>query len=234
LTSGQPLSDDAMKESKKKKLRYHKSKANASRGCIGMYYRKYFLYVYGTYFRLTPTSLSSIFDPHHSALCFPIIEKNESSIPPKSNILFSNVPPTQGCSWFLLCSRTGATASPDFLCTHVALQSENHAVQKSSTTMVTTRSPNPVQKNSPSAFPRSIPMMHHLLSLTWQGALTLRSHRNYFFEEKNHFHMNLWSAWISGFRCTGKKSRSIFDPANFGLWLPPSSLNVRGRECILV
>ena len=46
---------------------------------------------------------------------------------------------------------------------------------------------NPVQKNSPNAFAWSIPMMHHPLSLSWQGAPTLRLPRNYFFEKKPPF-----------------------------------------------
>ncbi len=52
--------------------------------------------------------------------------------------------------------------------------------------------------------------------------------------KNTHFHINSWSAWISEFQCTGKKSRAIFDPVNSGLSLPWFSLNVRGRECILV
>ena len=57
-------------------------------------------------------------------------------------------------------------------------------------------------------------------------------HRNNFIERNTHFHSNSWSAWISEFRCTGKKCRAIFDPANSGLSLPSSSLIVRGSECI--
>jgi hypothetical protein len=40
--------------------------------------------------------------------------------------------------------------------------------------------------------------------------------------------------WISTFQTTRKKNRAIFDPTNSGLSLPPSSLNERGRECILL
>jgi hypothetical protein len=65
-----------------------------------------------------------------------------------------------------------------------------------------------------------LPMMHHPLSLSWQGASTLRSSRNSFFEKYTHCHPNSWTAWISEFRCTGKKSKAIFDPANSGLSFP--------------
>ena len=46
------------------------------------------------------------------------------------------------------------------------------------------------------------------------------------------FHPYLWSVWISKFQRTGKnkKSRAIFDPVYSSL----HSLDVRGRECILV
>jgi hypothetical protein len=98
-------------------------------------------------------------------------------------------PPTQSWLQFSWCSHTwatsrNATALPDFLCTCFVLLSENHTVQKKLTTMVTTRSPNPIQKNSPSTLTWSILMMHHPLSLSWQGTPTLRSPRNYFFEKK--------------------------------------------------
>jgi hypothetical protein len=53
--------------------------------------------------------------------------------------------------------------------------------------MVTTGSPNPVQKNSPSAHARSILMMHQPFTLSWQGTPTLLSPRNYFFEKKHPF-----------------------------------------------
>ena len=57
-------------------------------------------------------------------------------------------------------------------------------------------------------------------TVSWQGASTLRSSRNSFFEKNTHFHPNSWTAWISEFRCTGKKSKAIFDPANSGLSFP--------------
>ena len=54
---------------------------------------KLFLYVYGTYFQLTPTLQSPIFDPHRAALFFSITVKIELAIPPKPNIWISNVAP---------------------------------------------------------------------------------------------------------------------------------------------
>jgi hypothetical protein len=72
---------------------------------------------------------------------------------------------------------------PIFLCTHVALKSENNAVQKTLTTMVTTESPNLVQNNSPNILALSILTMHHPLSLSWKGAPILRLPSNHFLQK---------------------------------------------------
>ena len=74
---------------------------------------------------------------------------------------------------------------PTFLCTRIMLQIENHTVEKMRTAMVTTGSPNPVQKNSLNALALSILITHHPLSLSWQDAPTLCLPRNYFFERKH-------------------------------------------------
>jgi hypothetical protein len=52
-----------------------------------------FVYVYGTYFRLTPILPSPIFDPHCSALFCSITEKIESLIPSKTQYLIINCEP---------------------------------------------------------------------------------------------------------------------------------------------
>ncbi len=124
------------------------------------------------------------------------------------------LPPTQSCSRFLQYNRTGATlinatALPDFLCTRIALQSENHSVQKNVDDHGDNWIMNPVQKNSPNVLAWSIPRMQHPLLQSWQAAPTLRLSRNYFFEKNTSFHPTLWSVWISKFRCTGKKSWAI-------------------------
>ena len=101
--------------------------------------------------------------------------------------------------------------------------------------MVTTGSPNPVQNNSKTIVALSILSMQHPLPLSWEGASTLRlPSSNHLIKKNTCFHLNSWSARISKFHCTGKKSRAIFDLVNSGLSLHWLSLNVRGGECILV
>ena len=77
-------------------------------------------------------------------------------------------------------------------------------------------------------------MMCHPLALSCQGALTLGSPSNCVFSKINtHFHPMLSNAQTSEFGCTEKKRRVIFDPANSGISVLPSPLEVQGRECNL-
>jgi hypothetical protein len=92
--------------------------------------------------------------------------------------------------------------------------------KKMLTTMVTTGSPNPVQKNSPSAHARSILMMHQPFTLSWQGTPTLLSPRNYFFEKKTPVFTQICGVHESpNSDAPSKKIKAIFDPANSGLSL---------------
>ena len=102
------------------------------------------------------------------------------------------LPHRQSCLQFSRCSRMGVTLRdettlPNFLCTCIALQSENNTVQKTPTTMVTTESPNPVQNNSRNILTLSILTMHHPLSLSWQGDLTRRSPSYHFLKKTSIF-----------------------------------------------
>ena len=182
--------------------------------------------LYGKYSWLTPTSISSIFDPHCSALFSQSLKKSNRQSP--QNWIFDSqmLPPTQSCLQFLQCSHTGATlrnatASPDFLCTRIALQNENNTVQKTLKTMVTTGSQIPVQKNSPNTITRWILTMSPIAQkpLCWN--------KKYPFSPEFMKCMNLQIP------TRGKKNRAIFDPADSGLSPPPSTFEVRARECFL-
>ena len=74
----------------KKTVGRFQSEAPRARGCIGMYYSKYFFHMCLAHiFWLTPTLLSSIFDPHHSAL-FPHHGKIEALPQHKVVCIFCN------------------------------------------------------------------------------------------------------------------------------------------------
>jgi hypothetical protein len=112
-----------------------------------------FLYVYGSYFQLTPTLPSPILTD--IALRFSPSEYNQIVHPPKTQHLMLNVVSTQRHLQFSQCSGTGATLQSatalPVLCTCIALQSENHTAQNMSTTMVERHPQNPNLKASPNS-----------------------------------------------------------------------------------
>ncbi len=170
---------------------------------------------------------------------FSITVKIKLAIPQNPTFDSQMLPPTQSCSWFLQCSCMGATLRnattlPDFLCTRVALQNENNAVKKC-------RQPwwQPDHRTRFKTTHGSS-SLHQLWQCTtpchYHGSLDPQIAQQPLLKKNTHIHLNLWSVWISKFQRTGKnkKSRAIFDPVNSGLSLPWLSLNVSGREHILV
>ena len=139
---------------------------------------------------------------------FALIHFWPTLLSPKSNIWFSNVTPTQSLLQFLWCSCTGATlrnatALPDiFIYLPCAAKSKSCSTKKCSRPWL--------QPDHRTRFKRT----HQALMLGpfWWCTSPLHYHgkapqpsylpETTSLKKNTRFHPNLWSAWISEFRCT--------------------------------